>query len=93
MRPSLLLLLLLPHFHGVARVTLLYGLVAAYLLGLALRDECAVGTGHVGDHAAGYFGCFGCYGTGLAGCVGVAAVVGVTAGGDEEGEVEESGLD
>ena len=58
---------------------------------LVLGDEGAVGAGHVGDHAAGDFGRFGGDGARLAGCVGVPAVVGVAAGGDEEGEVEESG--
>lgn len=55
------------------------------------RDEIAVWTGHVGDHAAGYFGRFGCDGAGLATCVGVPPAVGIAAGGDEECKVEESG--
>ena len=57
------------------------------------RDEAAVGTcGHFGDHSAGDLGCFFGDGAGAAGGVGgVAAGVGVAAGGDEEGEVEEPG--
>ena len=57
---------------------------------LISRDESAVGSGHLADHPAGYLGRFGGDGTGLAARVGVPAVVGVAAGGDEEGEVEES---
>ena len=89
--PGLRSALLLPQFHGFARVALLQGLVATGLLGLIPRDEIAVWTGHVGDHAAGYFGCFGCDGAGLTARVGVPPGVGVAAGGDEKGEVEESG--
>lgn len=70
----------------------MYWLVAtACLLGLVLRDEGPVWSGHVGDHAARYFGRFGGDGARLPVCVGMAPVVGVAAGGDEEGEVEESG--
>ena len=58
---------------------------------MALGDEGAVGAGHVGDHEPGDFGRFGGYGTRAAGCGVVAPGVGVAAGGDEEGEVEESG--
>ncbi len=82
----------LPHFHGFVRLALLQRLVAACLLGLGARDEAAVRTGHVGDHLAGYLGRFGGDGAGLPVRVGVPAVVGVAAGGDEEGEVEESGV-
>ena len=90
LRPTLLLPLP-AHFHGLARVILLDRLVAAGLLGLVDGDETAVRTCHVGDHPAGYFGCFGGDGAGLAARVDVPPVVGVAAGGDEEGEVEESG--
>ena len=89
-RPTLLLPLPM-HFHGLARIILLDRLVAAGLLGLVDGDETAVRTGHVGDHPAGYFGCFGGDGAGLAARVDVPPVVGVAAGGDEEGEVEKSG--
>lgn len=88
---SIWLLPLPAHFHGLAWVALLDWLVAACLVGLVDGDETAVGTGHVGDHAAGYFGRFGGDGAGLAACVDVPPVVGVAAGGDEEGEMEESG--
>ena len=59
---------------------------------LALRsgDEVAVGSSHLADHPAGYFGRFGGDGAGLAARVGVPAAVGVAAGGDEKSEVEES---
>ena len=66
-------------------------MVASSLLGLVPWDEAAVRSGHVGDHAAGYFGRFGADGAGLAASVGVPAAVSVAAGGDEEGEMEESG--
>ena len=62
-------------------------------MGEVPRDESPVRTGHVGDHPAGYFGRFGGDGAGLGGgVVVVAAGVGVAACGDEEGEVEESGM-
>lgn len=80
----------LPHFHVVSRLALLQWLVAPSLLGSVDGDETAVRTRHVGDHSAGDFGRFGCDGARLSAGYGLPAVVGVAAGGDEEGEVEES---
>lgn len=51
-----------------------------------------MGPRHFGNHVTGDFGGFSGDGAGLAAGGGVAAVVGVAAGGDEEGEVEESGF-
>ena len=54
------------------------------------RDEGAVRAGHFSDHATRYLGGFFGDGEGvLGGVFGVPAGVGVAAGGDEEGEVEE----
>lgn len=60
------------------------------MLRLIYWNETAIGTSHVSDHLACNFGRFGRNGSGLSAGDGLAAVVGVAAGGDEKGEVEES---
>ena len=91
----LLTIWLLP-LHFWIYITLQQRLLLLLLLLLIVdRDEAAIGACcQFGDHSAGDLGCFFGYGAGVAcGVDRVAAGVGVAAGGDEEGEVEEPGED
>ena len=60
------------------------------LLLIVDRDKASIGSCQFGDHFSCDLGCFFGNGAGVAcGVFGMAASVGVAAGGDEEGEVEE----
>ena len=81
------------HLCVFIRIPVQQRLLVLLRLVVVERDEAAIGACccEVGDHAPGDLGCFFGYGAGVAcGVGGVAAGVGVAAGGDEEGEVEES---